>query len=112
MRLPWPKKPLLAIATFCVGIALPQLIPQWYNWRVFEWGTVPMVLDFQPRKMSVSPVAEELERLRPDMAPVRSPESRIVDSTGAMESFYASLLRVERQQAGAVARILHYGDSP
>ncbi|MBI5282986.1 MAG: hypothetical protein HY858_14975, partial [Candidatus Solibacter usitatus] len=47
-----------------------------------------------------------------DMAPVRSPESRIVDSTGAMESFYASLLRVERQQAGAVARILHYGDSP
>jgi lysophospholipase L1-like esterase len=109
---PWPLKPLLVIATFAAGIALPQYIPQWYNWRIFEWATVPAVLDFQPRTRAAEPLQEEMERLRPDSVAVKSQGSRIHDPAATMDSFYAALLRTERQQSGAVTRVLHYGDSP
>jgi len=109
---PWPVKPFLVIATFAIGIALPQYIPQWYNWRIFEWATVPAVLDFQPRSRAADPLQEEMERLRPDTVAVKSNSSRIHDPAATMDHFYASLLRTDRQQNGAVTRILHYGDSP
>jgi lysophospholipase L1-like esterase len=31
---------------------------------------------------------------------------------GSLDTFFASLLRVERKEPGAITRILHYGDSP
>ncbi len=109
---PWPVKPLLVIAAFAAGITVPQYIPQWYNWRIFEWATVPAILDFQPRTSSAEPLQEEMERLRPDTVAVKPAHSRIHDPTATMDHFYASLLRTERREPGSVTRILHYGDSP
>jgi len=112
MKSPWPLKPLLVLATFGLGITLPQYIPQWYNWRIYEWGSATQIIDFQPRQHSATPVEDELERLRPDSVPVKQSDSRIVDNNGSMTAFYAALLRTERGRPGAVTRILHYGDSP
>lgn len=112
MKSPWPIKPVLALATFGAMITLPQYIPQWYNWRIYEWAAAPAVLDFQPRTQAERPLEEEMERLKPDTASLKRDESKIADTAGAMEAFYASLLRTERQQGGAVTRVLHYGDSP
>jgi lysophospholipase L1-like esterase len=108
---PWPTKPLLVIATFCATITLPQFFPAFYNWRVFEWCTVPTVLDFRPRPSAV-PVEDERERLRPDTVPKDVDSHRIVDPAHALDAFYKSLLQTERQEPGAVTRVLHYGDSP
>jgi lysophospholipase L1-like esterase len=112
MNSPWPSKTLLAMATFAAGITFPRLVPQWHNWRVYEWEAAWSVLDFQPRARSVAPVEEELEKMRPDMAQGRPEELRIADPKGAMARFYSSLLATERAEPGAVTRILHYGDSP
>ncbi len=112
MRSPWPLKPTLVLATFGVMITLPQYIPQWYNWRIYEWAAAPAVFDFQPRNHSSNPVQDEAERLRPDTVPVRQLDSRIAGATGAMDAFYAALLLTERQQPGAITRIIHFGDSP
>ena len=112
MKLPWPQKPLLALASFAIGITVPQYVPQWYNWRVYEWNTAAAVFDFQPRMRAAAPMEEEMERLRPDTVAVKSDGSRILDPFGSMDNFYAALLRTERKQPGAVTRILHYGDSP
>lgn len=112
MKSPWPLKPVLVLATFGVMITLPQYIPQWYNWRIYEWAAAPAVLDFQPRSQAARPLEEEMERLKPDTASLKRDESKIVDPTGAMDAFYAALLKTERQQNGGVTRVLHYGDSP
>jgi len=109
---PYPKKAFLTIASFALGIALPQWIPQWYNWRVFEWATVPNVLEFQPRSNAAEPLQEEMERLKPEATTARKDDSKIRDAAEAMDHFYASLLKTERKIPGAVTRIVHYGDSP
>ncbi|MBI4889547.1 MAG: hypothetical protein HY821_02910, partial [Acidobacteria bacterium] len=112
MKSPWPLKPLLTLAAFGLMITLPQYIPQWYNWRIYEWAAATTILDFQPRSHSSDPMEEEMERLKPDASHLRRDEARIVDPNGAMDAFYEALLKTERQQPGAVTRILHYGDSP
>jgi len=61
---------------------------------------------------SAAPVEEELERLRPAAVQPEQNPLKIADPHGAMDAFYASLLRTERGEPGAVTRILHYGDSP
>jgi lysophospholipase L1-like esterase len=112
MKMPWPQKPFLVIAIFVVGIALPQYIPQWYNWRIYEFAAVSSLWDFQPRSKTAEPMQEEFERLRPDSTSVKRDGSKIHDPQAAMDHFYASLLKTERSQPGAITRILHYGDSP
>jgi lysophospholipase L1-like esterase len=112
MKSPWPLKPFLVIAVFAVGITVPQYVPQWYNWRIYEWASAPSVLDFQPRQRAEAPMEEELERMKPETAVAKQDDSRIQNPNGAMDHFYAALLRTERKQPGAVTRILHYGDSP
>lgn len=107
---PWPLKPLLTIATFCAVIAAPQFVPQLYNWRVFEWSTVPTVLDFHPRQRSAAPMEDEVGRLRPETQQADD-SVRIHDSAHTMERFYSALLRAE-QGRREVVRVLHYGDSP
>lgn len=107
----WPYKPLLTIATFGAIIAAPQFIPQFHNWRIFEWATVPSVLDFQPRKQA-SPEEDEQSRLRPDIETTAAAALRLQGPDGALDAFYASLLRTERGESPPVTRILHYGDSP
>lgn len=108
----WPRKAFLAIGTFCLIVAAPQFIPQFYNWRVFEWSTVPTVLDFHPRASTATPLEEENDRLKPEAASAKLPSNRIQDPFHALDPFYKALLQTERKQAGAVTRILHYGDSP
>jgi len=100
------------MAAFALIITLPQYIPQWYNWRVYEWPSAASLFDFQPRARSAAPVEEELERLRPAAVQPEQNPLKIADPHGAMDAFYASLLRTERGEPGAVTRILHYGDSP
>jgi len=112
MKLPWPMKPFAVMACFGMLITVPQFVPQWYNWRVYEWRSASDLFEFRPRVKKENPVEEELQRLRP---PAREPGQdplKIADPNGAMEHFYASLLRTERGAPGAVTRILHYGDSP
>jgi len=107
----WPFKPLLTIATFGAVIAAPQFIPQFHNWRIFEWATVPAVLDFQPRKQA-APEEDEQSRLRPDIETSAAAALKLQGPEGALDAFYASLLRTEQGESPPVTRILHYGDSP
>lgn len=108
---PWPIKPLLAIATFSALIAAPQFVPQFHNWRVFEWSTVTTVLDFKPRHAG-SDLAQEIADLKPEMVPLKNAASRIQDPSDSLAPFFAALYDVERRRPNARVRILHYGDSP
>lgn len=108
----WPWKPFAVLASFGLLITLLQYVPQWHDWRVYEWRSASSLLDFQPRMRQESPVEEELARLRPASPQPGQDPSKIADPHGAMDAFYASLLRTERGEPGAVTRILHYGDSP
>lgn len=112
MKSPWPLKPLGVMAAFAAVITVPRFVPQWYNWRVHEWNAAASLFAFEPRKRTATPVEEELERLRPASAPAAHEALKIADPHGAMDAFYASLLRTERREPGAVTRVLHYGDSP
>src|SRR5260370_37197142 len=47
----------------------------------------------------------------PGLKPVRV-EPNLIDQHGALTGFYQALWRTESKETGAVARILHYGDSP
>ena len=93
-------------------VATPRYIPQLHDWRLFDWSTVGHVLDFQPRKRSLSPLEEEQARLRPDLAPARQGVNRLIDPAGSLAPFYEALSRAELREPGAVVRILHFGDSP
>jgi lysophospholipase L1-like esterase len=44
--------------------------------------------------------------------PLEVAEVGLVDETGAMNAFFARLLRTERREPAAVTRISHFGDSP
>ncbi len=101
----WPTKPLLVMATFAVLVTAPQFIPSAYNWRIFEWNTVPMVLDFEPRKPA-APAAAETADLKPEMVPVKNPSSRILDPGDSLASFFAALYQAEQKKPGTRVRIL------
>lgn len=101
-----PKKTSLAIITFGFMILLLEAT------RVARPFTPSAVLDFKPRQATT--VAIEPPRQRPT---ARTPKIQIsgpnlIDDHGALKSFYQALWRTEAGQAGAVTRILHYGDSP
>jgi hypothetical protein len=70
------------------------------------------VLDFLPRRGSASPSGDEQMRLRPDLDQASLGIPVIDDPARDLELFYAKLETVETGAPGAVARILHYGDSP
>ena len=108
---PWPTKPLLAIATFCAIITAPEYIPQFHNWRIYEWDTAPTVLDFQPRKQSAAE-DDEIARLRPDLTATAEKALKLQGPEGSLDAFHAALLRTEQGQPQGITRILHYGDSP
>jgi lysophospholipase L1-like esterase len=104
-----PRKPALTIAALAVLIATPELVPAFYNWRVFEWASLPAVLDFRPRERPGMAQEDEGAALRPAAGPGTV---RVLDPAGQMRYFYAALHRAERGAADGVVRILHYGDSP
>jgi lysophospholipase L1-like esterase len=107
-----PRHATAAILTFLALLALPELVPQLKEYKIFDWRTAPAVLDFVPRRVTESPLEEEQRRLRPDVDPNTYAVRPLEDSAGAMESFYEALRRVENGEPGAQVRILHYGDSP
>jgi len=111
MRLP-PTKTSLVILTLLVLFAVPDFIPAFKEYRVFDWHSASVVLDFHARQSPSNPVEEEQQRLKPDTEALRTEAHPLVDKGFALDPFYAALMRTERQEAGAITQILHYGDSP
>jgi len=110
--MPLPKKASLTLFTLAAMMTAPDYIPPVQDFKMLDWTTVPRVLDFHPRTRSEDPVADEQIRLRPDTTPEKADTPKLVDEKGSLQRFYAALHATERRDAGAVTRILHYGDSP
>jgi hypothetical protein len=71
------------------------------------------LVEFTPEATPTAPLVRHV--VPPEEATANLPKpGRILleDSSGALNAFYASLLRVERGQMPNIARIVHYGDSP
>ena len=71
------------------------------------------LIEFTPESTPPAPLVRHVSA--PEELPVpprKAGESLLHDSGGALNVFYAALLRAEQRQAPAVARIAHYGDSP
>jgi hypothetical protein len=71
------------------------------------------LVEFTPEGTPAAPLMRHVNP--PEEMPVPSHQaghSLLEDSSGAMNAFYAALLRVERGQEPNIARIVHYGDSP
>jgi lysophospholipase L1-like esterase len=77
-----------------------------------ELSEAASLVDFDPGTVPMIPMMRHAEPEPP--APVRpAPKSPLLeDSGGALDHFYASLWRTEKGGAGAVTRVVHYGDSP
>jgi len=74
------------------------------------------LVEFTPERTPLTPAAP---RVAAAPAPARAPasikataEPLFDDSAGALDHFYGALSRTEAREAGAVTRIVHYGDSP
>lgn len=91
-------------------VTIPQYIPYEYEWRLFDWRTVPALLEFRPRPARVE--AASLSEPAAEMVPVKNPSSRLQDPGQTLDSFFAALQKLEQGKAGGPVRILHYGDSP
>lgn len=106
-----PAKTTLALAALGVFLTLPSVVPSLANYKTLDWAQAERVLDFVPRRASPDPVAAESASLRPGLVPSNA-TGRLLDPQHNLDSFYQALRRVELREPGAVARILHYGDSP
>ena len=107
-----PGKTALTIVTLGAISITPMFVPYLKNYKMFDWTAVSTVTDFVPRASSKAPIEQEHHRLRPQTDPASYGAHRILDPHNALDGFYAALLRAGRREDGAVARILHYGDSP
>lgn len=106
----WPRKPLLTLAAFAALLAVPHQVPRLARWRIVELAAAAKVLEFTPRPASLAPLEDEAE-LRDPVAGAAASDL-IADEQNSLDPFFAELLRTERNEPGAVTRILHYGDSP
>lgn len=115
---PRPRPPLVpgrataAILSFMAILAVPEFYPPQNDYRIFDWSTAPGVLDFAPRRATISPLEEEQRRLRPQMAIESFAVRPLDDAGGALARFYENLFRAESRESAGVVSILHYGDSP
>ncbi len=109
---PFPPKPALAILTFLAIAAVPNVLPPLKDYQLLQWRNTLAVLDFIPRKTSLSPLADEQLRLRPDVDASHYRVFPVNDANNALDHFFEALERTERKQPGALTRIVHYGDSP
>lgn len=106
----WPGKPLLTAASLAALLAAPYFFAPLARWRMLDLQAHTRLLEFTPRALPVDPAADD-----PAPGAALSPTAQgvtIEDPHSALDSFYATLLRTERNEPGAVTRILHYGDSP
>lgn len=105
--MPW--KTILTLVSLLAFLKVPDLIPQFQDYRVFDWASVPHLMDFQLRRVSADPVEDEQSRLQPDMDDFLGAPARHL--TGNLDRFFESLTELEAGRSSLV-RILHYGDSP
>ena len=75
------------------------------------------MVDFEPEHVPLSPLSRHEEPMpAPPPTPVgiRIPAARVLfdDAGGVLDPFYKALWAAEKHEAGAVVRIVHYGDSP
>ena len=109
---PFPFHVLRTAGTLLGLCLVPNYIPYFENYKVFDWAVVPRVLDFGTHAASSHPIEEEQQHLRPDTSVERAMTLPLIDAAHDLDRFYGSLLKTERKEAGAITRILHYGDSP
>ena len=104
------RKALLVLATLVLLVKVPDFIPYYRDYRVFDFATVTRVFDFQPRREAFAGIGwngrddREITSghgIQPLAAPNKS-----------LEGFFAALRRAEMKQEGGVVKIVHYGDSP
>ena len=70
----------------------------------------PLPEGLRLKRTSVSVPATVQPRVKPAAMEPGLPE--IIGPSGAMKRFYEALARTDRREPGAIARVLHYGDSP
>src|SRR5436190_5793961 len=107
-----PFKPALVILTLIALMKAPDSLPAFKNYKVLDFHNIPDVLDFKPRKSSAAPIEDEQLRLHPDKDPASFKIFRLTDPAHSLDHFFEALQRTESREPGAIARILHYGDSP
>ncbi|MBY0506428.1 MAG: hypothetical protein K2X03_21085 [Bryobacteraceae bacterium] len=105
-------KTFLTLGCFLVLVTIPDYVPAFKNYKVFDWHTVPTVLDFVARKTSSTPVEDEFDRLRPDAKVGKLGVYPIIAPPGSLDTFFEALRQAESGAPGAQVRVLHYGDSP
>jgi lysophospholipase L1-like esterase len=108
MRL-FPIKPALTILTLAGLLAFSGHLK---GLREPDAQTLLSVVDFPAPHISetVSNPTFKLPAVS-DRTPAVA-GSFLNDDAGAMDRFYEALWRTERKEAGAITRIVHYGDSP
>ncbi len=108
---PLPGKTTRTLAALAAMLCLSELSPPPARLHLLERSTISSVIDFAPRNGGL-PARSEFE-LQPAEAPHAPPRFPVIDDpAGNLNHFYERLEAVESGKPGAVARILHYGDSP
>jgi hypothetical protein len=104
----WPAKPMLTLAALAALLAAPHAFQELTQWRLVDPAAAARVIEFTPRAVLSTGGG------RPLGIPMREPSGVVLieDLHESLDPFYADLLRTERNEPGAVTRILHYGDSP
>ncbi len=106
------RKTYFTLGTLAVMVTIPDYLPAFKNYKVFDWHTVPTVLDFIARKNSSTPVEDEFDRLRPDAKVGKLGVYPIITPPGSLDVFFEALRQTELHTPDAQVRVLHYGDSP
>ncbi len=106
----WPRKAFFTLFSLIALLALSHHREELERWRLVRAETLLSVLEFTPRPGSLAPVEDEAEMRQPPDG--GGGLELIEDDENSLDSFYADLLRTERNEPGAVTRIMHYGDSP
>src|SRR5207302_3056766 len=106
-----PKKTSLTIALFGAMMLLLNLT------KLARPFAPSSVVDFRPRQTATPlslPVPRKTIILNTPGAPAHFTRNapNLIDEHDALKPFFQALWRTESKQAGAVTRILHYGDSP
>jgi lysophospholipase L1-like esterase len=101
-----PKKTSLTIAIFGAMMLLLELT------KFARPFTASSVVDFRPRQ-TATPAPLPVRR-NPAIKTTKFTGNapNLIDEHDALKPFFQALWRTESKQAGAVTRILHYGDSP
>jgi lysophospholipase L1-like esterase len=103
---PFPIHTALGIATLALLLAAAQRIAP--RIHTVSASQVSALLDLAPARPPAPPVeAPVISRLQAVM-----PASLLDDSNHGLDHFLEALRRTESGTAGAVTRIVHYGDSP